>query len=138
MSTLEELLQSMTFEQHIVGEMLDNYDPSDPHRRQDEFDDKQTAPLGNQPFYDTSTSTPIKDTNKGLDELPDYSDEVLSDYRIQQMLGREIEIPNIVDLDTAPNYVDFIKNTIRTVINSENEFNIDSKENLIKNINTNN
>lgn len=131
---LHELLQPMFFNSRIVGEALDNYDLADPHRRADEFDDKHTSPLFNQPLYDTSTSTPINDSNTGLTVLPDYSDEILSDYRISQMLGKPIQIPNIVDLDTAPDYVDFIKNTIKNVIASENEFNIDGKENLIKDV----
>lgn len=131
---LQELLQPMFFNSRIVGESLDNYDPADPHRRADEFDDKNTAPLFNQPLYDTSTTTPIVDSNMGLSNLPDYSDEILSDYRISQMLGKPIEVPNVVDLDTAPDYVNFIKNTIKNVIASENEFNIDGKENLIRNV----
>ncbi len=97
--------------QFTLREALDNTDPADPHRRQDEFDDEHTAPVGNAPLYDTSTSTPIRLSNASLTDFPDFSDQVMSDYKIQQMLGHNVKMPNIVDLDTAPNYVQFIKNS---------------------------
>jgi len=43
-------------------------------------------------------------------------------------MGKAIPQENIVDLDTAENYVDFIKNSIKNIIASENEFNIDNSE----------
>ena len=125
---IEELLQPITFTSRVVSQALDNYDPADPHRRADEFDDFYTEPQVNQPFYDTSTSTPIKGDNIDLTTLPDYSDEIISDYQISQILGKPINMENVVDLDTAPNYVNFVKNTIKNVIQSENEFNIDAVE----------
>jgi len=118
----QDLAKPLFFEAKRVGIALDNYDPADPHRRQDEFDDKHTAPLGNQALYDTSTSTPIKLSNLSLTEFPDVSDEIMSDYKIQKMLGKDIEVPQFVDLDTAPNYTQFIQNTANSLIDSSMEF----------------
>jgi hypothetical protein len=126
---IQELFAPLMFTERVVGEALDNFDPADPHRRQDEYDDKNTAPLGNQPFYDTSTSTPIQKSNVSLQDFPDYSDKIMTDYRIKMILGQPTDsIPNVVDLDTAPNYVNFIKNSIRNVIASESEFDINKTE----------
>ena len=73
-------------------------------------------------------TNPIKKGNTSLTSFPDYSDEVMSDFRLAQMLGKPMEIPAVVDLDTADDYVNFIKNTIKNVIASENEFNISNSE----------
>jgi|TARA_R110000772_G_scaffold97604_2_gene196949 hypothetical protein len=128
MSDLRELYQPIIFEQTLFSEALDNYDRNDPHRRQDELDDENTGPLVNAPLYDTSITNPIKKSNSNISEFPDYSDEVMSDYMIAKLLGKQIEIPSIIDLDTADNYVDFIKNSITSLIKSENEFNITNAE----------
>jgi len=125
---LGEFVQPLLFSTIQFDEALDNFDIADPHRRQDEFDDINTAPVVNAPLYDTSITNPIKKSNTSLTSFPDYSDEVMSDFRLAQMLGKPMEIPAVVDLDTADNYVDFIKNTIKNVIASENEFNISNSE----------
>jgi hypothetical protein len=125
---LGEFVQPLLFSTIQFDEALDNFDIADPHRRQDEFDDINTAPVVNAPLYDTSITNPIKKSNTSLASFPDYSDEVMSDFRLAQMLGKPMEIPSVVDLDTADNYVDFIKNTIKNVIASENEFNISNTE----------
>jgi hypothetical protein len=52
----------------------------------------------------------------------------MSDYQMMRMLGKDIDVPSIVDLDTAPNYVGFIKNSIKNIIRSETEFNISNSE----------
>ena len=44
------------------------------------------------------------------------------------MLGKPVPQVSVVDLDTAVDYVDFIKNSIKNIIASENEFNIDNSE----------
>lgn len=130
-SLAQELIpstQELTFTPLEWGQVLDTFDPADPHRRADELDDIDTAPVVNAPLYDTSITNPIRKTNKGLMDMPDYSDEVMSDYRLAQLLGKPMEIPAVVDLDTAPDYVDFIKNSIKNIIQSENEFNISNTE----------
>ena len=126
-SFLTSMTKPLFFDAKSVGVALDNFDPYDPHRRADEFDDASTAPLGNQQLYDTSTSTAIKASNVSLDDFPDISDEIMSDYRIQKMLGHDIQPPAFSDLDTAPNYVNFIKNTIASLTASENEISTDKK-----------
>jgi len=120
----KELSQPLFFDVKAVGVALDNFDPADPHRRADEFDDAHTstAPIVNMPLYDTSTATPIKASNIDLGDFPDISDEVMSDYYIRRMLGQDIEVPSFVDLDTSKDYVQFIKNTLRSVAESEGEF----------------
>lgn len=125
---LEQFISPLVFEQTLFTEALDNFDYADPHRRADELDDENTAPLVNAVLYDTSRTNPIKASNKNISDFPDYSDEVMSDYRLQKMLGKNIEIPKVVDLDTAPDYVEFIKNSITSLIKSENEFNIENNE----------
>jgi hypothetical protein len=125
---LQEYAAPLVFDQVMFQQALDNYDQADPHRRADEIDDRFTAPVVNAPLYDTSITNPIRASNKNIDEFPDFSDEVMSDYRMALMLGKQVEIPRVVDLDTAPDYVDFIKNSITSVIRSENEFNIANNE----------
>ena len=125
---LSQFLQPLIFEQQLFSEALDNFDIADPHRRADELDDDNTAPQVNAPLYDTSITNPIKESNKNISEFPDYSDEVMSDYQLQRMLGKQIDVPSIVDLDTAPDYVDFIQNSIKNIIKSETEFNISNSE----------
>jgi hypothetical protein len=119
---LSELATPLFFDVEQVGLALDNYDIADPHRRADEFDDKHTAPLVNQPLYDTSISTVIKKNNMSLGDFPDISDSVLSDYRLQKMMGHDVEMPNFVDLDTARDYSSFLQNTVDSLLASENEF----------------
>jgi hypothetical protein len=125
---LSQFIEPLVFDQVSFSQALDNYDVADPHRRADELDDDDTAPQVNVPLYDTSITNPISKSNNNLEDFPDYSDEVMSDYQMQRMLGKPINIPSIVDLDTAPDYVDFIKNTIKNVISSETEFNIQNTE----------
>lgn len=113
-----------------VTQALDQFDPADPHRRADEFDDppSQTAPRVNQQLYDTSTITPEVDTNTSLEDFPDYSDEVMSEYKFKQMLGIAAPVmPMVADLDTAPNYVGLIKATARGIYESENEFDVEPR-----------
>ena len=122
----DQLLQSLTkplfFNAREVSQALDNFDESDPHRNAYEFDDPHIAEVANNPLYDTSKSTPIHASNTSLGDFPDVSDYVMSDYKIQKMLGRDVGPPSFVDLDTAENYVGFIKNSIRTQTEAENEF----------------
>ena len=125
---LSQFVQPLLFEQQVFSEALDNFDNADPHRRADEFDDPDTAPQVNTPLYDTSITNPIKTSNKNISEFPDYSDEVMSDYQMMRMLGKDIDVPSIVDLDTAPDYAGFIKNSIKNIIKSETEFNITNSE----------
>lgn len=125
---LSQFVQPLIFEQQVFSEALDNFDIADPHRRADEFDDKDTAPQVNAALYDTSITNPIKQSNKNLSEFPDYSDEVMSDYQMMRMLGKTIDVPSIVDLDTAPDYSAFIKNSIKNIIKSETEFNLVNAE----------
>ena len=129
---LSQFVQPLVFEQQVFSEALDNFDIADPHRRADEFDDPDTAPQVNAPLYDTSITNPIKESNKNISQFPDYSDEVMSDYQMMRMLGKDIDVPSIVDLDTAPNYVGFIQNSIKNIIKSETEFNIANSEILEK------
>ncbi len=79
---LEQFIAPLSFPAWEFTEALDNFDRADPHRRADEFDDKYTAPVVNAPLYDTSITNPIEKSNIGLTNFPDYSDEVLSDYKI--------------------------------------------------------
>jgi hypothetical protein len=48
----------------------------------------------------------------------------MSDYKIQKMLGRDPEVPTFSDLDTAVDYVQFIKNTVASLAASEGEFDV--------------
>lgn len=125
---LSQFVQPLVFEQQVFSEALDNFDIADPHRRADEFDDKDTAPQVNAALYDTSITNPIKQSNKNISEFPDYSDEVMSDFQMMRMLGKTIDVPSIVDLDTAPDYSAFIKNSIKNIIKSETEFNLVNAE----------
>ena len=124
MNPLEEIGMPMIFTSDMVAEALDNYDVADPHRRADELDDKKTAPVVNAPLYDTSITNPIKKSELSLESFPDYSDEVLSDYKLAILLNKPVPAPDVADLDTDPDYVKFIKNSIKNIIQSEGEFNL--------------
>jgi len=124
MNPLEEIGMPILFSSGMVAEALDNYDVADPHRRADELDDRKTSPIVNAPLYDTSITTPLKKSNMSLQNFPDYSDEVLSDYKLAILLNKPVPAPNVADLDTDPDYVKFIKNSIKNIIQSEGEFNL--------------
>jgi hypothetical protein len=124
MNPLEEIGMPLVFDNTMVAEALDNYDVADPHRRADELDDKRTAPIVNAPLYDTSITNPIKVSELSLESFPDYSDNVISDYKLALILGKPVPSPNVADLDTDPDYVKFIKNSIKNIIQSESEFNL--------------
>lgn len=127
-SLLDEFQRPLFFDVKAVSQALDTYDPADPHRRDDEFDDPDVKQNVVMPLYDLSIVNPVNASNLSLSEFPDYSDKVLSDYKIQKMLGRDIAMPAFVDLDTADNYVGFIQNSVKNVLASENEFNMDQKK----------
>jgi len=135
---MDEYRKPMVFNEILISDALDNYDIADPHRRADEFDDKHTAPLVNQPLYDTSTSTPIHASTTNLSDFPDISDQIFSEYKKKKMLGQPVgSIDNFVDLDTAPDYVNFMKNITKLTIQSENEFstdNISTLSNMLQNL----
>jgi len=124
MNPLEEIGMPILFSSGMVAEALDNFDVADPHRRADELDDKKTSPIVNAPLYDTSITTPLKKSNVSLQNFPDYSDEVLSDYKLAILLNKPVPAPDVADLDTDPDYVKFIKNSIKNIIQSEGEFNL--------------
>jgi hypothetical protein len=124
MNPLEEIGMPMVFTDLDVAQALDNYDIADPHRREDELDDKRTAPIVNAPLYDTSITNPIKKSEISLGDFPDYSDEILSDYKMAILLNKPVPAPDVADLDTDPDYVKFIKNSIKNIIQSEGEFNL--------------
>lgn len=124
MNPLEEIGMPILFSSGMVAEALDNFDVADPHRRADELDDKKTSPIVNAPLYDTSITTPLNKSNVSLQNFPDYSDEVLSDYKLAILLNKPVPAPNVADLDTDPDYVKFIKNSIKNIIQSEGEFNL--------------
>ena len=124
MNPLEEIGMPILFSSGMVAEALDNYDVADPHRRADELDDRKTSPIVNAPLYDTSITTPLKKSNMSLQNFPDYSDEVLSDYKLAILLNKPVPAPDVADLDTDPDYVKFIKNSIKNIIQSEGEFNL--------------
>lgn len=124
MNPLEEIGMPILFSSGMVAEALDNFDVADPHRRADELDDRKTSPIVNAPLYDTSITTPLNKSNMSLQNFPDYSDEVLSDYKLAIMLNKPVPAPDVADLDTDPDYVKFIKNSIKNIIQSEGEFNL--------------
>jgi hypothetical protein len=121
---IRQFLEPLVFNTFEFEHALDNFDPADPHRRADELDDPVTKPLVNQPLYDTSIANPIKDSNLSLEDFPDKSDEFMSDFRMAQMLGKPLPTEVIVDIDTTPDYDTFIKNSIKNILKSENEYSI--------------
>jgi hypothetical protein len=121
---IREFLQPLVFNTFEFEHALDNFDPADPHRRADEIDDVSTAPVVNQPLYDTSKVNPMKDSNLSLEDFPDKSDEFMSDFKMAQMLGKPLPTEVIVDIDTTKDYDLFIQNSIKNILKSENEYNI--------------
>jgi len=109
-----------------------NYELDDPHGAEDLLYQNYSAPVGNYKFYNTTVANPMKKNILALQDFPDYSDEVLSDYKLAEIMGKPMEFPDIIDLDTSPDYVDFIKKSIITQIQSENEFNVDAQSGIQK------
>jgi len=108
-----------------VGEMdnlliaLDMNDPN-PHGNDFEVDDRDIETN----FLDfEQQNTQENKEVKDLSDYPDYSDKVINDYLMNQLKGIEKPPPMVVDLDTAPNYVDFVNLSIKNMLEFENEFN---------------
>jgi hypothetical protein len=123
--------RNMMTPQSVTQAVL-NYDIADAHGQEDLLYQPRSAPVGNYKFFNTDVAYPMKRNIMNLEDFPDYSDEILSDYKIAQMLGKPMEMPNVVDLDTSPNYVDFIKESIVSQIRSENEFDVNAQSSLQK------
>lgn len=102
---------------------LDANDPN-PHGNAFEVDDRdvETYVLDyNQ--QDLYFNKEVKD----LSDYPDYSDQVINDYLMERINGIEKPPPQFVDLDTAPNYVDFVNLSIKNMLDFENQFNQNTK-----------
>lgn len=56
-------------------------------------------------------------------DLEDYSDIMITEQQIRQLLNPNYVPIKVVDLDTAPDYVEFIKTANANMLASENEFN---------------
>lgn len=121
-----EMLELRTFEQ-----ILDRTDPADPHQNQFEIQDPAVNPQMDTP----EITVAFKDEFTTLKNLSDFSDE-----HVEEMLMRRLKNPNalvdtFIDLDTAPNYVDFVKNSIKNMIAEENEFNDGLGQQIIEKLN---
>lgn len=102
---------------------LDTIDPN-PHGNDFEVDDREVETYIQD--YDQQYLTanrPVHD----LSDYPDYSDQIMNDYIMSQLKGDERPVPQIVDLDTAPNYVDFVNVSIKNMLEFENLFNQNTK-----------
>lgn len=102
---------------------LDTIDPN-PHGNDFEVDDREVETYIQD--YDQQYLTanrPVHD----LSDYPDYSDQIMNDYIMSQLKGDEKPVPQIVDLDTAPNYVDFVNVSIKNMLEFENMFNENTK-----------
>ncbi len=102
---------------------LDTIDPN-PHGNDFEVDDREVESYVQD--YDQQYLTanrPVHD----LSDYPDYSDQIMNDYIMSQLKGDEKPVPQIVDLDTAPNYVDFVNVSIKNMLEFENMFNENTK-----------
>lgn len=123
------------FDKDIFLEAVEKIKPDSSQNRYDPFQDHEPE-LANQSFQDVNLMLHHKKIYT-LDELPDESDEILSDYKLKTLLGTASGAPpTFVDLDTAPDYVDFVKNSIKNMLASENEFNDDSLTEIISKLRT--
>ncbi len=126
---LQEFLQPITFTNTQFSEALDNADPTDPFN-ENVLMDRRPANTFNTPLYNTSTTHNLEKTDQYndiyLQNMPDYSDIEFYDYQMKKLMGKPVEENLIIDLDTAPDYVAFTQNTIRNLLKSQNEFNIDN------------
>jgi len=107
---------------------LDTNDPN-PHGNDFEVDDRDVQ------TYVLDYNQEDKDFNKevrDLSDYPDYSDKVINDYLMNQINGIERPVPPVVDLDTAPNYVDFVNLSIKNMLQFENEFNENARFDRIR------
>ena len=115
-------------EREILMLSLDSNEPN-PHGDDFEVDDEQID------SYFLEMEQEKIDSNKqryDLTDYPDYSDEKLNDYTINRMKGYDVQPPQIIDLDTAPDYVDFVNLSIKNMQSFAGEFDDNSKYDLVK------
>lgn len=113
-------------EQLTIGEMdnlliaLDMNEQENPHGDDFEIDDRDIETN----FLDFEQQNLYRNKEiKDLSDYPDYSDEAINDYLMNRLKGIEKPPPQVVDLDTAPNYVDFVNLSIKNMLDFENQFN---------------
>jgi len=131
---VQEFLKPITFTNTQFSEALDNADPTDPFNENVLMDTKPKNTF-NTPLYNTSDTHILPKTDQYndifLQDMPDYSDIQFYDYQMKKLMGKPVEENLIIDLDTAPDYVSFTQNTIRNLLKSQNEFNIDNTSTTI-------
>jgi len=113
---LEELLNNED-EQTRLMTALDSIDPN-PHGNAFEVDDRDIETL----FLDYN-ETQNEHAYKDLTDYPDYSDLVYNDYMMNYLRGIDQPQPDFIDLDTAPDYVQFVNNSVKNMLDFENLFN---------------
>ncbi len=118
----EKQLTFKTFE-HLLN--LQN--PNDPHMTRIDQENDGILQPDLDDLFETSFQT--QGEHKSLSDLPDYSDEVISQYYFDALNGRDpSDIPQVVDLDTEPDYVNFVKKSISNMLKEENEFSTNIKD----------
>ena len=122
--------QLAEFTADIFADAKDLSDPADPFHNVDNLEQSDEKVAEENKNFFTARFVE-KDGLVGLSDLPDESDEIMSDYLMMRMKGLEVKPPQYVDLDTSRNYVDFIKNSIVNANLSENEFSGSANESLI-------
>jgi hypothetical protein len=95
----------------------------DPHMSAYEIEDPDTRPLIHAPFTNLHSGISrqmIKRPVRDLTSFGDYSDAIIATNRVRQMTGRPLV--GFVDLDTAPDYTDFVRVMAQNVAAAEADF----------------
>lgn len=126
---LVDLLNMNEMNQLLLA--LDTVDEN-PHGNDFETDDRDIE-SNYQDFEQEKKQKEIND----LSNYPDYSDNIINDYIMSRLKGIEQAPPMVIDLDTAPDYVDFVNLSIKNMLEYENLFNEQSQFERIKQLLTN-
>ena len=128
MDERNELLDSLDEKGHEQLMMaLDTNEP-DPHGNEFEVDDHDIESN----FLGFSQEKRGARDYFDLSDYPDFSDEKLNDYILDLMKGKEVPKPNVIDLDTAPDYVNFVNVSIKNMKGFEGQFDTESKYEAVK------
>lgn len=114
-------------DQEIMDMALDSIRP-DPHGN--DFD--ITDPIINNLEMNFNNEKTYKKKVIDLADFPDFSDKEITDYLMNKMKGIETLQTPVIDLDTAPNYVDFVNLSIKNMQQFDNQFNEQSVYELLK------
>ena len=112
---LKELTEPLFFSAAEFGRALERYSDDNPFQSKDTLTGNG-QPAVDGPLFNITTGQYTKIETKNLADFPEISDEIMTDYKFK------VQLPKFVDLDTAADFVQFTKNALGNILESEQEF----------------